>query len=116
MFEERDARETFGRMETDILFVGHSHVPGIFSSSEERGIKSFSSREAVLSPGEKMIVNAGSVGQPRDGDPRASYCIYDSDRGVVRTKRVSYDVKKAKEKILAEGLPPSLAYRLSEGR
>jgi len=56
------------------------------------------------------------VGQPRDGDWRPSYCIWDKDAGVIETKRVSYDIKKAQKKIIEAGLPAYLAHRLSEGR
>jgi diadenosine tetraphosphatase ApaH/serine/threonine PP2A family protein phosphatase len=60
-------------------------------------------------------VNVGSVGQPRDGDPRAAYAIYDDAKRTLEIKRVKYDIKKAQEKILNAGLPSVLAYRLSTG-
>jgi diadenosine tetraphosphatase ApaH/serine/threonine PP2A family protein phosphatase len=66
--------------------------------------------------GNKYLINVGSVGQPRDGDPRACYCIFDTDKKTISIKRVEYDVKKAHDKILAAGLPIMLAYRLLEGR
>ena len=76
----------------------------------------YSYKEKVkLSKDEKMIVNAGSIGQPRDGDPRLCYAIYDVDKDLVELKRLPYDIEKAQEKILKAGLPPYLAYRLSEG-
>ena len=64
----------------------------------------------------KYVINAGSVGQPRDGDPKASYVIYDDEETTIEIKRVEYDVKKAREKILRAGLPAPLAERLLEGR
>ena len=68
-----------------------------------------------LYKGASYIVNVGSVGQPRDCDPRACYVIYDTDIGIIETKRVSYDVGKAQEKVMKAGLPPYLAERLGRG-
>ncbi len=65
---------------------------------------------------ERIIVNPGSVGQPRDGDPRASYAVYDSDDGTVAHFRVEYDIKATQYKMKGYELPKYLADRLSEGR
>jgi diadenosine tetraphosphatase ApaH/serine/threonine PP2A family protein phosphatase len=62
------------------------------------------------------VINVGSVGQPRDGDPRASFCIYDNNRRIVEIKRVDYNIKEAQDKIIKSGLPEVLAWRLAEGR
>jgi diadenosine tetraphosphatase ApaH/serine/threonine PP2A family protein phosphatase len=64
----------------------------------------------------KYVINVGSVGQPRDGDPRASYAVYDDAEGVVEIKRVIYDIEAAQAKIIRAGLPAWLAARLIEGR
>ena len=64
----------------------------------------------------RYLVNVGSVGQPRDGNPAASFAIYDDEEFTVEIKRVSYDVEKAQAKMLKAGLPAELALRLSEGR
>jgi diadenosine tetraphosphatase ApaH/serine/threonine PP2A family protein phosphatase len=64
----------------------------------------------------KYFINAGSVGQPRDGDWRASYCIYDLNAKMIYFRRLEYDIKTTQEKILAAGLPEVLANRLTEGR
>ena len=69
-----------------------------------------------LETGRKYFINVGSVGQPRDGDPRACYAIYDSDAATVRLRRVVYDVAGAQQAVLAVGLPEYLAERLETGR
>ena len=63
-----------------------------------------------------MIINPGGVGQPRDGDPRASYAVYDSDEGTVNHHRVEYDIPKTQEKMKERGLPQFLRDRLAHGR
>ena len=64
----------------------------------------------------KYFINTGSVGQPRDGDWRAAYCIYHVEKNVVEQRRVEYDLKTAQKKIVQAGLPPLLAERLAMGR
>jgi diadenosine tetraphosphatase ApaH/serine/threonine PP2A family protein phosphatase len=70
----------------------------------------------LTEPGRKYFVNVGSVGQPRDGDPRASYVVYDLNTGSIEQRRLDYDIPKAQQKILAAGLPERLASRLALGR
>jgi diadenosine tetraphosphatase ApaH/serine/threonine PP2A family protein phosphatase len=65
---------------------------------------------------QKYLINVGSVGQPRDADWRASYCLYDTDRNEVLLRRIPYDLSAAQEAILAAGLPEKLASRLAQGR
>jgi diadenosine tetraphosphatase ApaH/serine/threonine PP2A family protein phosphatase len=65
---------------------------------------------------ERLIINPGGVGQPRDGDPRASYAVLDSDARTLTLHRVEYDLEKAQRKIREAGLPPYLAERLAHGR
>ena len=69
-----------------------------------------------LQPGLKYFINVGSVGQPRDGDPRACYAIYDSETATVTLRRVEYDVAAAQQAVLAVGLPEYLAERLGTGQ
>ena len=109
-----DALATFSVMEHSLCFVGHSHVPGNFCLD---GQLSYGRDEALeLGDDVKVIVNVGSVGQPRDDDRRASYAIYDSEARTVITRRVDYDWEEASRKILAAGLPEMNAYRLSMGQ
>ena len=114
MTESAAAYGTLNLMKTDICFVGHTHVPGIFSIRNGR-LKYFRKEKTKVSIGERLIVNAGSVGQPRDGDPRLCYCVYDTDAGTVELKRFAYDIEKAQKKTLRAGLPSFLAYRLGAG-
>lgn len=100
---------------TPLCFVGHSHVPAIFYSDGSRMDDAKSCR-IKIAPGKRYVINIGSIGQPRDGDPRASYAIYDTDEFTVEIKRVAYDIDSAREKILKADLPSSLANRLLLGR
>ncbi|MDD5681039.1 MAG: metallophosphoesterase family protein [Candidatus Omnitrophica bacterium] len=109
------ASETFGLMKTRICFIGHSHSPAIFMKTG-RKTKPLLTAGAKIEKGASYIVNVGSVGQPRDGDPRACYAIFDTAKNDIEIKRVPYDIGKAQDKILAAGLPPILAGRLSEGK
>jgi diadenosine tetraphosphatase ApaH/serine/threonine PP2A family protein phosphatase len=68
-----------------------------------------------LEPGTRYLINPGSVGQPRDGDPRAAFALYDDADDTLRFRRVEYPVLRAQERILEEGLPPVLAVRLERG-
>ena len=69
-----------------------------------------------IDPNQKYLINVGSVGQPRDLDWRAAYCIYDTERREVELRRVEYDLRSAQAAILAAGLPEKLATRLEKGR
>ena len=109
------ARQTFSIMRKRVCFIGHSHSPVIFSKSGEN-VTYTGSERVELDRDTSYIVNVGSVGQPRDGDPRACYAIYDTDSNTVEIKKVSYEIEKAQNKILDAGLPPILAERLSRGR
>lgn len=116
ILNDGDAYITMSLMKTPVCFVGHSHVPGIYRY-KPRDLEVFSAGSKVsIEPAYRYLVNAGSIGQPRDGDPRASYAIFDEARGVVEIKRVSYDITKAQRKMLDAGLPATLVYRLREGK
>lgn len=109
------AQATFELMKTPLCFIGHSHQP-LVCAKTRKGVSFLPEEKLTVEKSAPYIVNVGSVGQPRDGDPRASYAVFDTKTSVVEIKRVSYDVEKAAEKILAAGLPPILAARLGEGR
>ncbi len=102
----------FDRMDENICLTGHSHSPVIFS--EESYYIPREGKELELKKG-KYIVNVGSVGQPRDGDPRSRYVIYDSSRRMVSYRAVEYDIEGAREKIIKAGLPHVLGDRLLFG-
>lgn len=97
-----------------LCLIGHSHFPGAFERDDE-DIRYTRAGELVLRPGRQYLVNVGSVGQPRDNDPRAAWLLYDQAKGRLRHMRVDYDVRAAQEKILAAGLPQFLAARLAAG-
>ncbi len=109
------ALRNFQMARKGLLFVGHTHSPVIFRKQGD-DITYSRMPEVRLAEDSSYIVNVGSVGQPRDGDPRASYAVYDDRERSVEIKRVDYDIKKAQRKILKAGLPPLLAERLSAGR
>lgn len=109
-----DAMSNFSYQFTQVCFHGHTHVPRVFIRSSR--VQEVKADSVVIEPGMKYFINAGSVGQPRDGDWRASYCIYDTDSQTVSFRRLEYDIKTAQDKIIAAGLPEVLASRLSEGR
>ncbi|MCK4283808.1 MAG: metallophosphoesterase family protein [Candidatus Brocadiae bacterium] len=109
-----DVRLAFDHVRTDVCFVGHSHVPIMFLDTMP--INYFLRSEFEIPVGHRAIVNVGSVGQPRDLDPRACYVLYDSDERVVRMYRLDYDVHAASEKMMACGLPATNAARIMVGR
>jgi len=115
MIHMSEATETFHLMDRPICFVGHTHAPSIIIQKEDEAWCD-EALKVNVDPQRKYIVNVGSVGQPRDGNPMAACGIYDTDIHVVEVKRVSYDIQTAQEKILKAGLPASLAERLTVGR
>jgi len=109
------AQDNFWLQEAEVCFIGHTHVPGVFIK-DSRGKIQYSRDDVIrVSRGCKHIVNVGSVGQPRDNNPRASYCIFDTNKKKIYIKRISYDIKQAQDKIFSAGLPLSLANRLEFG-
>jgi diadenosine tetraphosphatase ApaH/serine/threonine PP2A family protein phosphatase len=110
----RDAADEFPLIgEKNLCFFGHTHVSIVYSLIG--GSVGFSrARELQLTAGSRYLVNPGSVGQPRDRDPRASFLIYD-DSGRAEFRRVEYPVEIAQKKIIDSGLDPFLAERLSYG-
>jgi len=109
-----DVQLAFDHLTTRICFCGHSHVPAMFVDSDPIGF--FLKPEHRILPEQRMIVNVGSVGQPRDLDPRACYVLYDSDEQKVYMRRVEYDIHSASESIAQAGLPATNAARLVLGR
>jgi len=116
------AAQAFTYLESRLAFFGHTHLQGGFIWNQERvetipSISLQSDRQALdIDSSGGYLLNPGSVGQPRDGDPRAAYAVYDTDRSVVDYYRVDYDVEAAQRKIRDAGLPSFLAERLSLGR
>ena len=107
----------FAEQETPYSAVGHTHVPLVVRRDEEgvRGVPPVEGEAAALGEG-LLCVNPGSVGQPRDGDSRASYALLDTSAGTVTHRRVGYDIGETQRRMAAAGLPEALAERLSRGR
>jgi len=111
------ARLSFRAMTTPVAFLGHSHVPITFLEHEgDESVTYTHSTEIDLGPAAKAIVNVGSVGQPRDDNPRACYAVYDSEARTIELRRIEYDIESAQDKIRDAGLPDILAVRLALGR
>ena len=110
------AGAAFELTEAPLLLVGHSHVPLVISF--ERGVPdggvAADGTDAQLTPGRRLL-NPGSVGQPRDGDPRAAWLLLDFEAGRASFHRVPYDVARTQEEIHERGLPDALAQRLGHG-
>jgi diadenosine tetraphosphatase ApaH/serine/threonine PP2A family protein phosphatase len=103
-------------LDSQVTFFGHTHVQGGFVLTPSGAGVIPADRELQLEPDHDYLINPGSVGQPRDHDPRAAYAIYHHDERYVEFRRVKYDIEKAAMKILKAGLPTSLAARLFDGR
>ncbi|MCK5216131.1 MAG: metallophosphoesterase family protein [Candidatus Omnitrophica bacterium] len=109
-----DVHPNFQRLKNQICFIGHSHRPITFYAQE--GIDWFIQDDFLIEEGVKYIINIGSVGQPRDGNPKASFAVYDSAKKSVQIKRQEYDFHATQKKILDAGLPKMLAERLGMGK
>ena len=109
-----DIDEHFAAFEERLCFVGHSHRPGVYAIGADRSVAR-RGECASLRPGFRYLVNAGSVGQPRDRDPRASYVIYDAASERVEVRRVAYPIEKTQERMRAAGIPVFLIDRLGAG-
>lgn len=116
LFYARNAQESFGYYETSVCLVGHTHVPVIFAQ--------FDGATEVISPqpgatvqldAGRYIINPGSVGQPRDGDPAAAYLLVDTAARTFGHRRVAYDVDRTQAEMRALGFPPRLIARLDFG-
>ncbi len=124
IFTESDAGKGFAACPNQLIFVGHSHVPAMFVELEHKRMFGGEFRQVVriaqsfvqIEKNYRYLLDVGSVGQPRDGDPRACYGIYDNDGRRFELVRKAYDVQAAAEKIVRSGLPVNLAERLKRGR
>lgn len=114
VFNSLDAAASFTCQHTSLCFFGHTHVAGAFVRDD--GVERIRVEKLTIEPGKKYFINAGSVGQPRDGDWRAAYCIYHADKDYVEQRRVKYDIGATQKKIMEAGLPRLLAERLELGR
>jgi predicted phosphodiesterase len=114
IFSHEHALDEFDAFEEQICFIGHSHQPMIYELMDSETLIVNNERVHVRD-GRRYLVNVGSVGQPRDGNPKAAFCVYDLDQSEISIIRVEYDVEAAKKRIIDAGLPTVLANRLSWG-
>ncbi len=117
MINTLTARLNFLEFETDFCFVGHTHVPSIFwwVAEENRVVLDIPRDGVSVELSGRVILNPGSVGQPRDRDPRAAYAIFDTETFSWTSHRVEYDIKSVQERIREARLPERHALRLAEG-
>jgi predicted phosphodiesterase len=118
VFSDVDAYEIFSHFTVPVVFFGHTHIPSLFSLEGRRlGVTALrgDGGTILLHPEGRYLINPGSIGQPRDRDPRASYMTYDSKRRVVRWYRIPYPIAEAQKRIRKAGLPNNLADRLAVG-
>jgi diadenosine tetraphosphatase ApaH/serine/threonine PP2A family protein phosphatase len=103
---------------TTYSMVGHSHLPFVFEASRDGmpGLRRASDGTTLALGDTRIVANPGSVGQPRDGDPRASYMVYDTTAATITWRRVEYDIAAAQQAIVDAGLPAWLASRLADGQ
>jgi predicted phosphodiesterase len=114
VFNDLDAIASFAHQTTSLCFFGHTHWPMAFIRDDH--VQRVAIDRLQLTSGKKYFVNTGSVGQPRDRDWRAAYCIYDADQQVSELRRVTSNLSAAQQIIREAGLPYRLADRLALGR
>lgn len=114
VFDKLEAAASFTYQNTQVCFFGHTHHPMAFVRDSMVKVGLYT--KLKVEPGKRYFVNVGSVGQPRDGDARAAYAIYDVPQQMIELRRVAYDIPNQQRKIRAAGLPDRLADRLALGR
>lgn len=129
LLDTHQAAASFALLDTPYCFLGHTHVPLIFAEVNPSGQATASGKQArpligMVHPesgdiieldSSRMIINPGSIGQPRDNDPRAAYALYNVDAGTILFRRVNYDISRTQQAIIDAGLPVRLALRLNHG-
>jgi len=118
VLDTHDAAGSMAATDASITFCGHVHEPAVYSRSMAGKVTCFTPIADVAIPlmtQRRWLVVLGSVGQPRDGNPAASFAVFDESRQEITFRRVPYDVDGAAAKIIAAGLPASLAERLKRG-
>jgi diadenosine tetraphosphatase ApaH/serine/threonine PP2A family protein phosphatase len=112
----RAAAANFAHFDTPYCLVGHTHVPAIYRQQNGRvDVPAFMLGEPIQLPNGRVIINPGGVGQPRDGDPRASYLILDTEALTATYHRVAYPIQETQAKMTEAGLPSRLITRLNYG-
>jgi len=114
VFNQLDAAASFNYQHTQLCFYGHTHAPRAYI--RDGSVKSQVLDKLQIEPGKKYFINVGSVGQPRDGDWHAAYCLFNPEKQTVELRRLEYDIWTAQDKIVDAGLPQRLADRLALGK
>jgi len=114
VFNQLDAAASFSYQHTNLCFYGHTHAPRAYV--KDAVVKGLPLQRLIVESNKKYFINVGSVGQPRDGDWHASYCIYSPSDRLVELRRIEYDINTAQDKIVDAGLPQRLADRLAMGK
>lgn len=114
IFTMEDVIENFEYFSQRVCFIGHSHVPAIIEM-DISGRLDVLKDEVTIEKDHRYIINVGSVGQPRDGNPDAAYAVHDTENSIVKIKRVPYDYHKTQVKMKSAGLPYYLIERLAGG-
>lgn len=118
VYNARIAAKNFSSFDTKLCFLGHTHVPLEITENEalgDREARHPSASTALTFDATRYIINPGSVGQPRDGDPRAAYAMYEPSASRITFRRVSYDVAATQVQMREVGLPDALVRRLARG-
>jgi predicted phosphodiesterase len=111
------AERNFEYFDTQYCLVGHTHIPEAYKKEAAAAAPvNLVAEIGLVMIEHRIIINPGAVGQPRDGDPRASYGIYDSEGQMFRLHRIEYDIRATQDKMVAVGLPIQLVARLQEGK
>jgi predicted phosphodiesterase len=119
ILDKAAAAEAFSATDAQLVFVGHTHIADYYSLDGEGRLEHGHRQQGgtlALEPDKRYIVNAGSVGQPRDLNPEASFLFYDPEARSVVWERAAYPIARVREKIIEAGLPDYLAARLGAGR
>ena len=114
VFNQLDAAASFNYQYTQLCFYGHTHSPRAYI--RDTSVRTVHLEKLQIEPGKKYFINVGSVGQPRDGDWHAAYCLFTPEKHLVELRRLEYDIWTAQDKIVDAGLPQRLADRLALGK
>jgi diadenosine tetraphosphatase ApaH/serine/threonine PP2A family protein phosphatase len=118
VFDAADAGRAMDAAHGRVCLFGHTHLPAVYTTPQDPATRTagLAEDELTLPATGPVLINVGSVGQPRDGDPRAAYGLLDLRRKTIRLRRVPYDIAGAQQRILGAGLPVWLAQRLAKGQ
>jgi predicted phosphodiesterase len=118
VFDEADAARSIEAASARLCLFGHTHLPAVFSTSSDPAAHTsgLEPEELALPRTGPALINVGSVGQPRDNDPRAAYGVLDLEKQTIRIRRTPYDIHAAQNAIINAGLPVWLALRLERGQ